>query len=204
MKGVAGSNIVRGVGAARPPSKRGAWNGDNDMWKSTLIGATAVALVGGTLVAAQDGPRGPHDMERGGFFAVHRQLTPKDMRAFADARIAALKAGLTLTPEQEKNWPAFEQAVRELAKLRFERMQAAESAAAESDPIARLQRRADAVSRRGALLKQLAAAAAPLYQSLDDAQKRRFQILARFGRGQRMHGGPDGMRGHWRERFEGR
>ena len=32
----------------------------------------------------------------------------EDISAFADARIAALKAGLRLTPDQDKNWPAFE------------------------------------------------------------------------------------------------
>ena len=138
-------------------------------------------------------------MDRGGF--AHRQLSPEDIKAFTDARIAALKAGLALTPEQEKNWPPFEQAMRDLAKARAERMQAwAQGAgAAESDPIAQLQKRADALSQRGTLLKQLATAATPLYQSLDDAQKRRFHILARFERGRGgMHHGFGGMREHWR------
>src|SRR5439155_23574335 len=34
----------------------------------------------------------------------------EDVAAFTDARIAGLKAGLKLTPEQEKNWPAVEAA----------------------------------------------------------------------------------------------
>jgi len=46
------------------------------------------------------------------------------MRAFANARLAALHAGLGLTPDQEKNWPAFEQASREMAKLRLDRLAA--------------------------------------------------------------------------------
>jgi zinc resistance-associated protein len=174
------------------------------MLKPIIIGATACALAAGTLAFAQDGPRGPMGMDRGGF-GPHRQLSPEDIKAFTDARIAALKAGLALTAEQEKNWPPFEQAMRELAKARAERMQAwAQGAgAAESDPIARLQQRADALSRRGTLLKQLATAAAPLYQSLDEAQKRRFHILARFerGRGGGMHHGFGHMREHWRGGF---
>ena len=44
----------------------------------------------------------------------------------------------------------------------------------------RLQRLADALTVRGAALKRLADTLAPLYQSLDDGQKRRFTILARF------------------------
>ena len=45
------------------------------------------------------------------------------MAAFTDARIAALKAGLELTPDQAKNWPAFEQALRDMVQLRAQRMQ---------------------------------------------------------------------------------
>jgi len=48
-----------------------------------------------------------------------------------------------------------------------------------TNPIERLKRVADALSRRGAVLKQIADAAAPLYQSLDDGQKERFRILSR-------------------------
>jgi hypothetical protein len=50
----------------------------------------------------------------------------------------------------------------------------------DSDPVVRLQRLADAFSLRGAALKRLADTLAPLYQSLDDGQKRHFTILARF------------------------
>jgi len=176
------------------------------MLKPIIIGATACALAAGTLAFAQDAPRGPMGMDRGGF-GPHRQLSPEDMKAFTDARIAALKAGLALTAEQEKNWPPFEQALRDLAKARFERMQSLEACGGteETDPIARLQQRADALSRRGTLLKQLATAATPLYQSLDEAQKRRFHILARFERGRGgggMHHGFGRMREHWRGGFD--
>ena len=44
----------------------------------------------------------------------------------------------------------------------------------------RLQRLADSLTMRGSALKRLADTLAPLYQSLDDGQKRRFTILARF------------------------
>src|SRR5262249_53143334 len=125
----------------------------------------------------------------------YRRLSADDMRAFADARLAGLRAGLELRPDQEKNWPPFEQALRAAAKDRIDRVQArqARQAAGDddqaqaSDPVERLKRVADAMSRRGATLKAIADTAAPLYQSLDDAQKNRFRILARFGR--HHHGG---------------
>ena len=67
-----------------------------------------------------------------------------------------------------------------------------------TDPIERLRRAADAAARRGTTLRELADAAAPLYQSLDEAQKNRFRVLARFGAGHRMgwhhRFGSDGMR----------
>jgi hypothetical protein len=128
----------------------------------------------------------------------HRQFSVDDMRAFADARIAALRAGLELRPDQEKNWPPFEQALRAAAKDRIDRIQARQAAgdgdqAQASDPVERLTRVADALSRRGATLKAIADTAAPLYQSLDDAQKNRFRVLARFGHHHHMG---------WRHRFE--
>ena len=53
---------------------------------------------------------------------------------------------------------------------------------APSDPIQRAQREGDFLSRRGAALKQYADAAAPLYKSLDDGQKQRFEVFMRAGR----------------------
>ena len=66
-----------------------------------------------------------------------------DITAFGDARIAAVHAGLKLTAEQEKNWPAVESALRDLAKQRSERFAARASADRPKDPIERLNLRAD-------------------------------------------------------------
>lgn len=184
-------------------------------WKKAVIAAVALALAGSTLVYAQHRPGG---------HAGQWRPTAEDLSALTDARIAGLKAGLRLNAEQEKNWPAFEQAVRDFAKLRAERREgwllrertwydrdrsdrsdrpdASGEPRAES-PIDRLQRRADVLSRRAAAVKALADAAAPLYQSLDDAQKRRFVFLARtigphhqrfaFSPDHRGQGRPEGM-----------
>jgi hypothetical protein len=158
-----------------------------------------------------------------------------DMRAYGEARIAALKAGLALTAEQEKHWPAFEAAAREFAKLRIERMNAwrarrdqpqqtpqtpqaqppdspqAQPQQTPDDPIARMRERGQRMTETGAVLTRLADATAPLYSSLDDAQKRRFATLSRpflspmgeFQRGRfdrRMDGpGPRGPMRGWRD-----
>jgi zinc resistance-associated protein len=145
------------------------------MLKTVLAGTAALVIAGSSLVYAQQSSDGDH----------HWRPSAADFAAFTDARVAALKAGLKLTPDQEKSWPAFEQAFRDLAKLRADRIAARMAQhkdgdhADNVDPIDRLERRADALSARGTALKHLADAAKPLYQSLDDGQKHRFIMLAR-------------------------
>src|SRR6476659_10362869 len=67
----------------------------------------------------------------------------ENISAFTDARIAALKAGLRLTPDQEKNWPAFESAVRDMAKARAQRWAMRQHEQQHADPVERLQRRVE-------------------------------------------------------------
>jgi zinc resistance-associated protein len=168
------------------------------MWKPALAGTIVLALAGSSLVYAQQRPdrMGPGRMDR---TDQARRPNIDDMRAFGEARLAALKAGLTLTPEQEKNWPAFEQAARDLQKLRFDRAASAMAsrrsgdAPRSTDPAERLSQRATAMTETGNALKKLAEATDPLYKSLDDNQKRRFAILARLG-------GPDGLQFRGRDR----
>jgi len=142
------------------------------MWKALVTGIAAVAIATTSLVHAQQAGR-PDGGQRW-------QPSAEDMRAFGEARLAALKAGLMLTPDQQKNWPAFEQAARDFGKLRIDRRIAMRSATPSSDPVERLRRRATAMSDTGAALKKLADTTDPLYKSLDDNQKRRFAMLYRL------------------------
>ena len=157
------------------------------MWKIAFVCAAAFMIAGSMIVYAQQGPTEPsarvEDKDAStseGIAAGRPRFNVEDMAAFADARIAALHAGLKLNADQEKTWPAFEQALRELTKLRMDRFAVTRDQQPSSDPVMRLQRLADALSTRGTTLKRLADTLAPLYQSLDDGQKRRFTILARF------------------------
>jgi hypothetical protein len=150
---------------------------EEPMWKAALAGTAALAILGSSLVHAQQ--RG-----RPGGFEL-RQPSIEDMRLFADARLAALHAGLGLSADQEKNWPAFEQASHEMAKLRLDHVGAAINARRDrgpqsDDPAQRMQQRAAAMMETGAALKKLADATDPLYKSLDDGQKRRFAMLERL------------------------
>ena len=82
------------------------------MKKTIAAGTIALTLAGAGFALAQQAPR----HERG------FRPSAEDTTAMTDARVAALKAGLELTAEQEKNWPAVETAIRDLAKARADRM----------------------------------------------------------------------------------
>ena len=197
------------------------------MWKQAVMGAAALLIGGSMMVYAQQQPGNPGappaaqpqppaaqppaaqqqpaqnvgGWRQGGW----RHASPQDLAAFADARIAALHAGLELTPDQEKNWPAFEQALRDMSKMRIARIEERQKRMNDPrdeqpsrtplNPIERLQKRADAMTTRGTALKHLADAAGPLYQSLDDAQKHRFLVLAHALRPHERH------KAMWRGRF---
>jgi zinc resistance-associated protein len=151
------------------------------MWKPILAGTAALVVAGSSLVYAQQrfgGPdRAPPDRAQSSP-AQPWQPSPEDRAAFIEARIAALHAGLQLSPEQDRNWPAFETAIRDLVKSRRERLDAWRNQPPAADPTERLKRRADALSSAGAALQRLAEAQGPLYASLDEGQKRRFAMLA--------------------------
>src|SRR5258706_5596914 len=165
------------------------------MKKFAIAGIAALAIAGSTAVYAQHRP----------WSHEHMRMSPEDRAAFTDARIAAVKAGLKLTPDQEKLWPPVETAVRDFAKLRIDRANARMNAQRNDsqdqqkpdDPVARLRDRADTMATTAAAMKRIADAADPLYKTLADAQKRRLAILThtdgRFCSGWRPHGFMRGM-----------
>jgi hypothetical protein len=154
--------------------------------KTVTAAAVALTLAGAGYALAQGSP--PQAAQE---HARAPRFSAEDVTAFTDARIAGLKAGLKLNAEQEKNWPAVETAIRDLAKQRADRMSERRNARASApDAIARLRNGATAMNARADGLKKLADAADPLYKSLDDGQKRRFAVL--------LHMGGRGGRGHHR------
>jgi hypothetical protein len=174
------------------------------MRKFAIVGMAVLAIAGSTAVYAQYQPWLRQHMQ-------HIRMNPEDRAAFADARIAAVHAGLKLTPDQEKLWPPVETAVREFAKLRIDRANARMKATDDADrgpdqgqaqpkpddPVARLRERADNMAASAAALKKIADAADPLYKTLDDGQKRRLAILTHEGR---FGGEGGGWRHRWMER----
>ncbi|MBT3070232.1 Spy/CpxP family protein refolding chaperone [Rhodomicrobium sp. Az07] len=159
------------------------------MNKSIVAGVMALALVGPSTVYAQRA-----DMDDNGAQATQaqpqqpRQTEKKkfrfgrdDMKAFADARIAGLKAGLKLTSDQEKNWPPVEQAMRDIMQKRMDQRLAKRDRPKPENAIQAMKERAEQLEERGGSLKKLADAAEPLYQTLSDAQKRRLVAMLKAG-----------------------
>ena len=153
------------------------------MRKLLLAGAAVLVLAGTSVVYAQFRPDFRVNMMR---------MSGDDMSAFADARIAAVKAGLRLTPDQEKLWPPVEAAVRDFAKLRIDRINARRDRQPPEDLMARLHERSDAMAANAAAFKRAIDAADPLYKTLDDNQKRRLALLTHMG----------GRFDEWRRRFD--
>lgn len=165
------------------------------MSRFTIAAVAVLAIAGSTAVYAEH-RAWFHDHWH------HSRMNPEDRQAFADARIAAVHAGLKLTPDQEKLWPPVEAAVREFAKLRIDRANARMNGQDDArstptdDPVARLRERADTMAASAAAMKKIADAADPLYKTLDEGQKRRLSLLTHMDR--RFDG--EGGRHRWMER----
>jgi hypothetical protein len=115
-----------------------------------------------------------------------RQPSAADLNSLTDMRVGVVKAALQMTAEQEKYWPAVEEAIRVRSKnqqARLERVaelhqNGAMDALRERNPVELMQRRADMLVQRGADLKKLADAWEPLYKTLSTDQKKRMAFVS--------------------------
>jgi hypothetical protein len=145
------------------------------MWKSLAVALVLAIFVTPALVNAQQEPAAKVVLRPAA-------ISSDDAAAYFDARVAAVKVGLKLTPEQEKTWPAVEAAIRDMHQQQINRTNkyktvAATDPASARDPIVIMRRRADMMADAAAALKQFADIAEPFYRSLDDAQKNRLRVL---------------------------
>jgi hypothetical protein len=105
------------------------------------------------------------------------QLSADQIVANSDANIDRIKAELNLTPEQEKNWTAFNSAMHYLGHNGADRLNL-RIARAKRDPpddiIEQMRNEAQFLNDRAGDQRNVADAAEPLYTSLDDKQKQIF------------------------------
>jgi hypothetical protein len=144
-----------------------------------VVPLTAIAVFAFPLTAGatpDDQSTGPARMERMQHWAADRE-------AVLEAKLAGMKAGLKLNPDQEKLWSPFESAVLDIAKARMDAMQKmmeARESHERRSPIDHLDAMADRLSQAATNAKKIAEAAKPLYDSLDESQKHSFGTLGRM------------------------
>src|SRR4029453_9922671 len=97
---------------------------------------------------------------------AQERLSDAEFKTLTDRRIELVKFALQLKPDQEKYWPAVEEAIRARAMARRQRLVnlvARATGQREFNPVELLRDRADALATRAANLKKLADAWQPLY-----------------------------------------
>lgn len=177
----------------------------------TVMSVAALALVGaGVFAFAQTQPLSEPEMTSPMMSAMPglsgmagMRSSAEDRAVFLEARIGAIKAVLKLTPEQEKLWEPVEALIRKAAALRAQQAEEIRPAPTEPgsgqgfDPLAKLRRDADRMTRRASFMREFADAASPLYASLSEDQRRRVLVLIQRTR-RDMHGwaGERGGRGN--------
>jgi hypothetical protein len=164
-------------------------------------GGYAMAQQGpGAGPGAQGGPGGPSGQGPRTERAERQGPSREDVAAFAEARIAGIKAGLKLTPEQEKLWPPVEQAIRKISDTRIQRREMMRNATPPADFMERIDRMATMSTQGSENMRGLADAMKPLWATLDERQKRLLPQLARPSR-QEMGGMYAGKRGDGHHRW---
>jgi hypothetical protein len=145
------------------------------MWKG-VAGIVTAGLIGFSSLAHGQTTRVP-DQPAGN--APARSL--QDMKRSTDLRVSIVKGALQLTPDQEKHWAAFEEALKARSEGRQKRMAVLREhmRQRDADPFQLLRERADNLAQRGAELKKLVDAGEPLWQSLNSNQKERMRVLGR-------------------------
>jgi hypothetical protein len=128
------------------------------MWKAAFAGAVALVIIDTSLALADSTD-------------VTEQARPAQGLVLTQAHIAKFKSVLKLTAVQEQYWPAVEKAFREMTQRG--------SDIASSGLVQGISNRASSFGNNAMALRQLAVAAYPLIQSLDEGQKQNALALAR-------------------------
>ena len=149
------------------------------MRKALVLLTTAALLAGSALTGSAVARDRDRDRENRTENRSDRgEVTANQIIDQFSARVARIKADLRLTPDQDKNWGGFEGGARDIAKANADRLLARRDQRAQDkgavDAIEMLRRESKILSERSADRKKLADSAAPVYNSLDEGQKRRF------------------------------
>ena len=145
------------------------------MIRKVALAATAVLITASPLAYAA---------ETSSTVGMHHP-SAAELNSLTDARVGMIKAALQLTPDQEKYWPAVEDAIRNRVKNQQARLERRAElrdgnpmeAVGERNPVELMQRRAERLSQRAADLKKVADAWEPLFKTLSQDQKKRMAFV---------------------------
>ena len=116
---------------------------------------------------------------------AHAQDRParnsQDVTRSTDLRVGIMKRALQLTPEQEKHWAPFEEALKSWSEARQKRLAVLREHVRKRDVdlFQLLRERAENLAQKSAELKKIVDAGQPLWQSLGSDQKERMRVLGR-------------------------
>jgi hypothetical protein len=189
---------------------------------ATLAAASVLTLAGAAL-AQTTPPPAPQSQPQAQDQTTQRparpRLTRADMDALTDARMAAIQAGLKLTPEQQRLWTPVEQALRVMATARATRFEEArqrldqrrqgaqgQQGAQPTPPdlAQRLEQGSERATQAAQRLAALSTAVKPFWASLSDDQKRILPMLMRREGGQMRMGMGERFERQGREQHERR
>ncbi|MBR0652733.1 hypothetical protein GXW78_23955 [Roseomonas terrae] len=146
----------------------------------------ALAAVAALTVAAPAAIKPAHAQQAPAAAPAVPDYTPEDARAVLNARLAALKAVIALTPEQERLWPPVEAAIRDIVRDAANRRSARFNATRPTHFLDVLGAIAEGEEARGRDLRRFVEAARPLVNALTEAQRRRIPAFL----GMTDHTGP--------------
>jgi len=153
---------VLGVGGTQAPAANGAKQAAPTKNAKAAKGTKTAAKSSAPAVLTQEG---------------EPQLSAEQIVANSDSYIERIKTELNLTPEQEKNWTAFNSAMHYLGHNGADRLNL-RIARAKRDPpddiIEQMRNEAQFLNDRAVDQRSVADAAEPLFTSLDDKQKAIF------------------------------
>jgi hypothetical protein len=149
--------------------------------KRTLLGLLAAASLAASAAAQTDQQPAPQTDQKAAVKTdqpTHEEKAQHWAEAAVDAQLKTMKASLGIKADQEADWDAFEQAVRDAGKARVLAVQKEQSGG--MTPMARNLAKADRIAQGQANLTKIVDAAKPVYASLDPARKQKFVTLGRM------------------------
>src|ERR1700736_2553174 len=155
----------------------GVFTGVLGVGKNDKAPAASARKQAGSAKAAKAAKGGKATKQAGLTQDGEPQLTAEQIVANSDANIDRIKAELHLSPEQEKNWTAFNSAMHYLGHNGADRLNL-RIARAKRDPpddiIEQMRNEPQFLNDRAVDQRSVADAAEPLFASLDDKQKSIF------------------------------